>query len=145
MRLRSPFLAVFAASLLIVFAAALLAGCSAGPDFVRPDKPTATAYTPEQLAPQTASAAGPGGTAQSFVSERDIPGEWWTLFQSPALDRLVRESLQANPDVDAAQAALRQARENFYAQQGGLFPTLSANGSGQQQLASLAAAAACRS
>ena len=132
MRLRSPFLAVFAASLLIVFAAALLGGCSAGPDFVRPDKPTATAYTPEQLAPQTASAAGPGGAAQSFVSEMDIAGEWWTLFQSPALDRLVRESLQANPDVDAAQAALRQARENFYAQQGGLFPTLSANGSGQQ-------------
>jgi len=54
MRLRSPFLAVFAASLLIVFAAALLAGCSAGPDFVRPDKPTTTAYTPEQLALQTA-------------------------------------------------------------------------------------------
>jgi NodT family efflux transporter outer membrane factor (OMF) lipoprotein len=138
MRLRSPFLIAFAASLLLVLAAALLAGCSAGPDFVRPDKPKAMAYTPEQLAPQTASAAGPGGAAQGFVSEMDIPGEWWTLFQSPALDRLVRESLQANPDVDAAQAALRQARENFYAQQGGLFPTLGANGSGQQQLASLA-------
>ena len=49
---------------------------------------------------------------------------------------LVRESLQANPDVDAAQAALRQARELYFAQQGGLFPSLNANGSGQQQLAS---------
>ena len=58
------------------------------------------------------------------------------LFQSPQLDTLVRESLRANPDVDAAQAALRQARELYFAQQGGLFPTLSGNGSGQQQLAS---------
>ena len=122
MRLRSPFFAIFAASLLIVFAAALLAGCSVGPDFARPAKPTATAYTPEPLAPQTASAAGPGGEAQSFVSERDIPGEWWTLFRSAALNRLVGESLQANPDLDAAQAALRQAHENVYAEQGGAVP-----------------------
>jgi NodT family efflux transporter outer membrane factor (OMF) lipoprotein len=126
--MRSPFLA--ALSLV------LLAGCSSGPDFARPDKPKVAGYTPEPLALQTSSAAGPGGAAQSFVVEQDIPGEWWTLFHSPELDRLIKESLQANPDIEAAQAALRQARENFYAQQGGLFPTLSANGSGQQQLAS---------
>ncbi|MGZ5905457.1 MAG: TolC family protein, partial [Reyranella sp.] len=136
MRLRSPFLAVFAAGLLIVFAAALLAGCSSGPDFERPAKPTSTGYTPESLAPQTSAAGGPGGAAQTFVSAKDIPGEWWTLFQSQELDRLVREALQANPDIDAAQAALRQARETFYAQQGSLFPTLTGNGQGQQQLAS---------
>jgi NodT family efflux transporter outer membrane factor (OMF) lipoprotein len=136
--MRSPFLVAFATGLLIVFVAALLAGCSAGPDFVRPDKPKATGYTPESLAPQTSSASGPGGAAQSFAPDKDIPGEWWVLFQSVQLNTLIKESLQANPDVDAAQAALRQARENFYAQQGGLFPTLSANGSGQQQLASLA-------
>ena len=51
---------------------------------------------------------------------------------------IVAQADTAKGLVDAAQAALRQARENFYAQQGGLFPTLSANGSGQQQLASLA-------
>ena len=130
MRMRSPFL--------VAFAAALLAGCSSGPDFERPAKPTSTGYTPESLAPQTSAAGGPGGAAQSFVPAMDIPGEWWTLFHSPQLDTLIKEALQANPDIDAAQAALRQARENFYAQQGSLFPTLSANGQGQQQLASLA-------
>ena len=75
MRLRSPFL--------VAFSVALLGGCSSGPDFVRPDKPKAAGYTPESLAPQTSSAAGPGGAAQSFVAGKDIPGEWWTLFQSP--------------------------------------------------------------
>ena len=121
---------------LVAFTAALLAGCTAGPDFEKPAKPTATSYTPEPLSLRTSSAAGPGGAAQTFVPEQDIPGEWWSLFQSPQLDALVREALQANPDVEAAQAALRQARENFFAQQGSLFPTLSANGQGQQQLAS---------
>ncbi len=128
MHRRSPFL--------VAFTAFLLAGCTAGPDFVKPAKPTSTGYTPEPLALQTSSAASPGGGAQTFVPEQDIPGDWWVLFQSPQLDALVRESLQANPDVDAAQAALRQARELYFAQQGGLFPTLSANGSGQQQLSS---------
>ena len=128
MHRRSPFL--------LTFTAFLLAGCTAGPDFVKPAKPASTGYTPEPLALQTSSAAGPGGAAQTFVPEQDIPGEWWTLFQSPQLDSLIKESLQANPDVDAAQAALRQARELYFAQQGGLFPTLSANGSGQQQLSS---------
>jgi outer membrane protein TolC len=112
MHRRSPFL--------VAFTAFLLAGCTAGPDFVKPAKPTSTGYTPEALALQTSSAASPGGGAQTFVPEQDIPGDWWVLFQSPQLDALVRESLQANPDVDAAQAALRQARELYFAQQGGL-------------------------
>ncbi|MFN4014785.1 MAG: efflux transporter outer membrane subunit [Reyranella sp.] len=128
MHRRSPFL--------VAFTAFLLAGCTAGPDFVKPDKPTSTGYTPEPLTLQTSAAASPGGAAQTFVPEQDIPGEWWALFQSPQLDALVRESLRANPDVDAAQAALRQARELYFAQQGALFPTLSGNGSGQQQLSS---------
>src|ERR687895_754160 len=102
MLMRSPFLAAFAA--------ALLAGCSSGPDFERPAKPTATGYTPESLALQTRAAGGPGGAAQSFVPAMDIPGEWWTLFHSPQLDTLIKEALRANPDIDAAQAALRQAR-----------------------------------
>lgn len=131
MRMRSPFL--------VAFTAALLAGCSSGPDFERPAKPTATSYTPESLAPRTSAAgSGPGAAAQTFVPAMDIPGEWWTLFHSPQLDALIREALKANPDVDAAQAALRQARETFYAQQGSLFPTISGNAQGQQQLASLA-------
>ena len=76
MRLRSPFL--------VAFSAVLLAGCSSGPDFERPAKPTSTSYTPEALAPRTSAAGnGPGAEAQTFVPSMDIPGEWWTLFHSP--------------------------------------------------------------
>ena len=118
---------------LLLASVALVAGCTVGPDFTKPAKPKEQGYTPESLAPQTAAVPGAeGGVAQSFVEGRDIPGDWWTLFRSEELSGLVNEALRANPDLDAAQAALRQANETLYAQQAGLFPTLSANGSGTQ-------------
>src|SRR6266436_5085721 len=115
---------------------AALAGCTAGPDFVRPDKPKEQGYTPENLAPQTAaSAVADGGATQTFVPAKDIPGQWWTLFRSAELNALIDEALKANPDLDAAQASLRQANEALYAQQGALFPGFNANASGQNALA----------
>ncbi|WP_217351242.1 efflux transporter outer membrane subunit [Azoarcus sp. DN11] len=68
-----------------------------------------------------------GGDAQHFVFGRDIPAEWWRLFQSPQLDTLIRQAFKANPTIEAAQAALRQAQENVYAQQGFFYPTVQAN------------------
>ncbi len=113
---------------------AAVAGCTVGPDFKRPDKPTIAGYTPESLAPQTASAAVvDGGAAQSFDPGAEIPGQWWELFRSQELNALIDQALKANPDLDAAQASLRQAYETLYAQQGGLFPTISGNASGTNQ------------
>ena len=60
---------------------------------------------------------------------RDIPGEWWKVFHSKELDGLIAEALHANPNLQAAQAALWQAKENLYAQAGMLLPTVDANGS----------------
>jgi NodT family efflux transporter outer membrane factor (OMF) lipoprotein len=122
---------------LLLAGVAIVAGCTSGPDFLKPSRPQAPGYTPESLMPQTASAPGvAAGAAQTLVEGRDIPGDWWTLFGSEELTSLVREALSANPDLDAAQAALRQANELLNAQQAGLFPSLTANGSGQQARAS---------
>ena len=95
-----------------------------GPDYHPPPAPTEAGYTPEPLAAQTASVNTRGGEAQHFVANRDIPGDWWALFRSRPLNRLVEQSLRANPDLEAAQAALRQAQENLYAGEGALFPTV---------------------
>ena len=81
----------------------------------------------------------PGGTAQRLTQDRDIPGEWWGLFHSPQITELVTQALQANPDVAAAQATLRQARETTRAEQGALFPQVSASLQAQRQQQSLAA------
>jgi NodT family efflux transporter outer membrane factor (OMF) lipoprotein len=65
-------------------------------------------------------APGVGGAAQTFNSDRDIPGDWWTLFQSGPLDELVRAALRDSPTVEAAKAALRSAQENYLAERGTL-------------------------
>jgi NodT family efflux transporter outer membrane factor (OMF) lipoprotein len=114
--------------------AALLAGCAVGPDFVPPAAPDVQGYTPEPLAARTAAAATAGGSAQRFVRDLDLPGQWWMLFHSKALNGLVERALAANPDLAAAQAALRVARENVRAQRGALFPQVDAGFSGTRLL-----------
>jgi NodT family efflux transporter outer membrane factor (OMF) lipoprotein len=116
-----------------------LAGCTVGPDFLRPAKPKIEGYTPEALAPQTASASvTDAGAAQTFNAGADIPGQWWELYRSSELNTLIGQALKANPDLDAAQASLRQAKETLYAQQGTLFPTLSGSAQGTQERLSFA-------
>ena len=104
----------------------LLAGCAAGPDYVRPAATLPSAYTAEPAVTTVASDTKLG-EAQTFVAERDIPAQWWELFHSQPLNDLVAASLKQNPNVDAAQAALRGAMESVYAQQGFFYPTVDAS------------------
>jgi NodT family efflux transporter outer membrane factor (OMF) lipoprotein len=101
-----------------------LSACAVGPDFVKPDPPKDAGYSPKPLPIKTASAAAYGGGAQHFVEGADIPFDWWTTFQSPALDALVEKAFKANPTIEQAKAALQQAEENVYAQQGFFYPTV---------------------
>jgi NodT family efflux transporter outer membrane factor (OMF) lipoprotein len=112
------------AHLALVVCVAGLGACAVGPDFRRPTAPTATGYGTAPVQGETVSAGGTGGNAQRFVVGLDIPGQWWTLFQSPKLTALVNQALKANPDVAAAQAALRQSRELYLAQWTALLPVV---------------------
>ena len=107
--------------------ALFVSGCAVGPDYKRPDAPLVERYTPQSLPAQTATVEVKGGEAQRFVHDMDIPGQWWMLFHSKPLDDLIVQALKANPDVEGAQAALRGAWENVYAQQGAFFPIIDAN------------------
>jgi NodT family efflux transporter outer membrane factor (OMF) lipoprotein len=107
-------------------AVTLAAGCAVGPDFQRPAAPAVDGYVREPMPEKTAAAEIAGGEEQRFVSDKDIPEQWWTLFQSPQLNALIEKALKTNPTLVAAQAALRQAVELVYAQQGAFFPTLQA-------------------
>ena len=105
-----------------------LGGCMVGPNFQRPDPPATSKYIDTPLPDQTASAPEKGGEAQRFVASSDLPAQWWTLFNSTALDQLVRDSLAQNPTLSAAQATLRQAQENLAAERGALlFPRVDGN------------------
>lgn len=109
---------------LLAFGAGLLASCAVGPNFKTPAPPPVERYTPRPLPAETASAPTLDGAAQRFVVGEDIPAAWWSLFQSRALDALIERSLKANPTIDAARAALRQANELTAAQRGALFPSV---------------------
>ncbi len=114
---------------------AALGGCAVGPDFKRPAAPAATGYGAAVATQETAATAVLHGEAQKFAP-RDIPYEWWTLFRSPELDALIKRAFKTNPDIEAAQAALRQAQRYTEAQQGFFYPTVSAGYSaGRHKLA----------
>ena len=94
----------------------VLTGCAVGPNYHRPAPPAPQAYT--------AAAPDIEGGAQHFVRDMDIPGQWWTLFHSQPLNRLIDDALKNNPDAAAAQAALKSAWENVYAQRGFYWPSV---------------------
>ncbi len=104
------------------------AGCTVGPDFKRPEAPRANSYAPTSAVTEaTSSAPVAAGEAQHFDTQADIPFDWWTLFQSPQLNSLIQRAFKANPNIEAAQAALKQAQENVVAQRGFYFPTVAAS------------------
>ncbi len=105
----------------------LLSACAVGPDFKHPPPPVAAGYTTGALPESTASAPIPGGEAERFVPGADISADWWTLFHCQALDTLIRRALANSPTIEAAQATLRGAQFDVYAQLGYFAPNVSAN------------------
>jgi NodT family efflux transporter outer membrane factor (OMF) lipoprotein len=117
-----------------VLALCALAGCAVGPDFKQPDAPQAARITNQLLPAQTAPARANGGNSQVFVAQGAVPADWWTLFNSPVLNGLVRDALAANSDLAAARAALRVANANAAVERAAFFPGLSAGfGATRQQ------------
>jgi NodT family efflux transporter outer membrane factor (OMF) lipoprotein len=104
-----------------------LVSCAVGPNFHKPPAPKDAGYTTAALPDATASTPVPGGDAQRFIAGQDVPLAWWEAFGSPALNSLVEKAFRANPTVTSAQAALRQAQEMVYAQQGYFYPSVSAD------------------
>lgn len=123
----------------------LLAACAVGPDFRQPAAPSGAGYTHAPLPSKTAAAPGAVGEAQQFAVGGDIPGQWWTLFQSPELNAMIDRAFKASPTIAAAQSALAVARENMLSQRGTLFPSIGVDASGSRNetaTASLAPVAA---
>jgi len=110
-----------------------LSGCAVGPDFRQPAAPRASTFTEFPLPASTVTAPVTKGEAQRFVSGRDIPAQWWTLFQNKPLNDLITQALNDSPNLAAAQAALREAVENRRAQFGAQLPSVDANFSATRQ------------
>jgi NodT family efflux transporter outer membrane factor (OMF) lipoprotein len=114
----------------------LLAGCAVGPNFHAPPPPATQGYTPGELTKSTQSTEVIGGEPQRFQFGQDLPGQWWTLFGSTALNELIGQAMANYPDIAAQQAALRAARENVRAQAGVFLPSLTGNAFAEREKSS---------
>ena len=101
------------------FMLALLAGCAAGPDFQRPEAPRADHYTAQ---PSALEAPAGGESAQQAVLGERLDRAWWRLFESDALDGVVKRALAHNRTLAAAGFTLAQARELAAARAGARYP-----------------------
>ena len=121
------------ARIIAVIVPIALSACTLGPDFKKPDSPATQSYILGKTSRQISTVSSPSGAAQTIALGKDIQGQWWTLFRSPALTQLIAKAMQHSPDLQSALAALNQAEENATAKEGSLFPSLDVNFSHTRQ------------
>lgn len=93
----------------------LLSACTVGPNYHRPVVNTPATYRgadPASPAPQTAS---------SFGDEK-----WWTVFEDPELQKLIRAALQQNFDIRIAVTRVQQAQAQLVITRANQFPAIGA-------------------
>jgi len=94
-----------------------VAGCTVGPDFKRPDAPQVSGYTTTPIAEQKVASPGILGNVQRLVTGQ-VPAGWWKELNSAKLNSSIELAFKASPTLSAAQATLRQAKQNYAAQSG---------------------------
>lgn len=110
-----------------------VAGCTVGPDFKRPDAPQVSGYTTTPVAEQTVASPGILGNEQRLVTAQ-VPVGWWKELNSAKLNSSIELAFKASPTLSAAQATLRQAKQNYAAQSGSTeLPQVNANLGAQRQ------------
>lgn len=88
--------------LLLPCAVALaLSACAVGPDFQRPEMPSAASWQAQH-----------NGDALQLpvISDVVLPADWWRAFNDPVLNQLEQRALAAGPDVQTAALRFAQAR-----------------------------------
>ncbi|MBS1210869.1 MAG: transporter [Proteobacteria bacterium] len=100
------------ACLPMFMAVGLIAGCTVGPDYVKPALDIPTHY----------KETGNWKTAEP--ADGIARGKWWEIYADPALSALVEQVEVSNQNVLTALAQYRQAQAAVQADRAGFFPTL---------------------
>ena len=106
---------------LVPIAVILLASCKLGPNYKRPkiDAPSVYRAADQQAATQNAASLG--------------DEKWWTVYQDPALQQLVRTALAENYDVRIAASRVMQAQALLGITRADQFPTVTAGAAGSNE------------
>ena len=113
--------------------AAFATGCSFAPEYQRPRQEVPDTW----CRPVPAQRPSVPDCAAPEVEYAALSLQWWKRFQDPALDALVEQALAHNRDIEQGLARVDKARAALLAARGGLFPELTAQGSGVRSRPSL--------
>jgi NodT family efflux transporter outer membrane factor (OMF) lipoprotein len=113
---------------------ASVSGCAVGPNFMPPPAPDVAGYVPGKLNSPNPGPGAPRVAVQHFVTGAEVSARWWSAFQSQPLDDLVRQAVDHNPNLQAAEAAIKVAQFNAQAQRGLFFPQVTGNSTSSKQL-----------
>jgi outer membrane protein, multidrug efflux system len=108
--------------------AALLAGCTMGPNFTRPQATPPAAWN----ATAPASADVPSKPVARAYDGR----LWWSVFKDPILDGLVDDAMRQNLDLQTAALRIEEARAQRGSAAAEGLPSVSGSGIGGRQRAS---------
>ncbi|HVA13977.1 MAG TPA: efflux transporter outer membrane subunit [Stellaceae bacterium] len=100
--------------------AVLLSACGGNPPATPPSTPTSARYTAAGVL--AIPSVGSAGADQHFAIGKEVSGEWWGLFQSPALDGVLRQAVAGNRSLAVAHASLAAAHDAVMVAAGGLYP-----------------------
>ncbi|WP_323017972.1 efflux transporter outer membrane subunit [Castellaniella sp.] len=101
--------------------AILLTGCAVGPIYERPAIETPAAFKEASL-----TAAERQRWKEAQPADELSRGRWWAIFKDPALDALQEQAMQANQNLQAAAARVKQARAMQSGARAGRWPELTA-------------------
>jgi NodT family efflux transporter outer membrane factor (OMF) lipoprotein len=105
---------------LIVAVPALLASCTVGPNYVRPEAPLTLAY--KEPSPEAYKNTGVWNPAHP--SDSTLRENWWELFGDEQLNALEQQVDLANQDLKAAESRFREARALIGYARAAEFPTI---------------------
>src|SRR6266446_604954 len=99
----------------IAWTALALAGCSVGPNYVRPAAEAPAAYKEAQ------------DWKVAEPKDHQPRGNWWEVFNDPRLSSLVSQVEISNQTLKAAEARVREAQALTRAARAAFFPVVTAN------------------
>ncbi len=99
-----------------------LAGCRVGPNYSKPSVPVAPQYSEQP----PANFKEINGWKQAQPSDGAIRGDWWELFNDPALNALEVQVEPANQSLKVAEANFQAARAAIKYNHSFLYPTVTA-------------------
>ncbi len=114
--------------------ATLLAGCAVAPKYERPAVEVPGAFKEARLSADEQQRWKAAQPADDLAR-----GRWWAIFKDPALDALQEHAMQANQDLQAAAARVKQARAMQKNARADRFPELTAGLGANRQRTSEAA------